>query len=197
MAKTLKVETLQKNIIAALQARIDNAPNENQKDNLIAEQKQFEGKAGAHVLESLQALQINMQELFANIAICESRNSEFIAVYALQKIRKAAFALAHKQTSYFDKYTFSIVKNLNQLQALDNLNTQRAICSKIELDALATEQAVKQYWNCNPSTASTQASSTRMMLKHLQICNVRKGAKGDSISFADSSSAQLVQELFA
>jgi len=65
------------------------------------------------------------------------------------------------------------------------------------LDALQTEQAVRVYHNCNPSTASTQASSTRMMLKHLNICTVRKGAKGDSISFADSKTSQLIQELYA
>lgn len=195
--KNFKAETLQKKIIEALQVRIDNAPNANQADTIRAEQQQFEKKAALHALENLQALEVNMQALFDSLAICDKSNDSFIGVYVIQKIRKAAFALSQKSVAAFDKYSNSIIKNLATLQALDNLNTQRAICSKIELDEMQQAQAVRVYHNCSPSTASTQASSTRMMLHHLNICNVRKGAKGDSISFTDTAAAKAVQALYA
>lgn len=195
--KNFKAETLQKNIIASLQKRIDGADNDNMRDTLRDEIKQFEKKAALHALETLQALEVNMSGLFAAIGQTDKKNENFIAVYALQKIRKAAFALSQNSVAAFDKYTNSIVRNLATLQALDTLNTQRSICSKIELDEMQQAQAVKVYHNCSPSTASTQASSTRMMLKFLNICNVRKGAKGDSISFTDSASAKAIQQMYA
>lgn len=195
--KSLKGETMQKKIIEALETRIENAPNENQRDTIRAEKAQFEKKSALAALVAMQELELDIAALANKIAIADKSNSDFIAVYALQKIRKSIFAIAQKSVSAFDKYTNSIIKNLASLQSLDNLNAQRSICSKIELDEMQQAQAVRVYHNCSPSTASTQASSTRMMLHHLNICNVRKGAKGDSISFADTKIAEVVKELYA
>jgi uncharacterized protein YqfB (UPF0267 family) len=195
--KRFKGETLQAKVINALKARIESANNENMKKTLIVELSQFESKSAIAVLSALQGLEYDVEALSKRIAISDKADSAFIAVYALQKVRKAIYALALKSSANLDRYTFSIVKNLVELQKLDNLNTQRTICSKIELDELQQAQVVRVYHNCAPSTASTQASSTRMMLQALAICDVSKGKKGDSISFADSNISKAMQELFA
>lgn len=196
--KIIKAETAQKKIIEALQVRIDNAPNSNFADNMRAELSQFSKPQALAVIEALQALNVDMLALSKRVAVHDKADKEnYIAIYALQKVRKAMFALALKTVTGFDKYSHSIIKNLANLQALDNLNAQRSICSRIELDELQQAQAVKVYHNCSPSTASTQASSTRMMLQALNVCNVSKGSKADSISFTDSDISKAVQALYA
>jgi hypothetical protein len=195
--KRFKGETLQAKVINALKSRIESANNENMKKTLIVELSQFESKSAIAALSALQELQFDVEALSKRIAIADKTNSGFVAVYALQKIRKAVYAIALKSSASLDRYSFSILKNLYDLQRLDNLNAQRSICSKIELDELQQSQAVRVYHNCAPSTASTQASSTRMMLETLSICNVTKGKKGDSISFADSNISKAMQSLFA
>jgi hypothetical protein len=195
--KKFKGETLQAKVINALQTRIDAADNANMKKTLTVELSQFESKSAIAALSALQELQFDIEALSKRIAIADKTNSGFVAVYALQKIRKCIYALAQKSSASLDRYSFSILKNLCDLQRLDNLNTQRSICSKIELDELQQSQAVRVYHNCAPSTASTQASSTRMMLACLNICDVVKGKKGDSIAFSDSATSKAMQSLFA
>jgi uncharacterized protein YqfB (UPF0267 family) len=167
------------------------------KKTLTVELSQFESKSAIAALSALQELQFDIEALSKRISIADKTNSGFVAVYALQKVRKTIYALALKSSTALDRYSFSIIKNLVELQKLDNLNTQRAICNKIELDEMQQEQAVKRYHNCAPSTASTQASSTRMMLAALNICDVSKGKKGDSIAFSDSAVSAAMQSLFA
>lgn len=196
--KKMKAETLQALILNALQAREQAAPNANFADNVRAEIKQFEQKSALAMLDKMQALELDIKALAQQVAIGDKGNkADYLAIYALQKVRKCMFALANDSAKMLDGYTFSIVKNLATLQALDNLNAQRSICSKIELSELDQVQAVKVYHNCQPSTASTQASSTRMMLKALGLCNVQKGAKGDSISFTDTAASKALQAMFA
>jgi hypothetical protein len=195
--KKFKGETLQAKVINALKVRIESATNDNQKKTLTAELQQFENKSAIAALSALQGLEYDVEALCKRIAINNKADNNFIAVYALQKIRKSIYALALKSSASLDRYSFSILKNLSDLQRLDNLNTQRSICSKIELDELQQSQAVRVYHNCAPSTASTQASSTRMMLACLNICDVSKGKKGDSIAFSDSATSKAMQSLFA
>jgi hypothetical protein len=57
-------------------------------------------------------------------------------------------------------------------------------------------EAVRSFKMCEPSTASTQASSTRQMLRFMNICNVVKGRKDDSITLTESNAAKKVQTLF-
>lgn len=192
-----KAQNAQNAIINAIAARIEAAENDNQKRTLSVELSQFKTESAARALEILATLDFDAKALAQQIAKSDKKESDFLAVYALQKVRKAIFALAQKSVDSLDKYTFSIVKNLAKLQTLDTVNAYRSICSKIELDEMQQAQAVKVYHNCSPSTASTQASSTRMMLKALNVCNVRKATKGDTISFADNKLSEQMQKMFA
>lgn len=197
--KNLKAETLQTKMVNALQARIDNAPNENQRDNLTAELKKFSGENNLYVFSAAKALEIDIEKLAEKIALSPSSENKdnFVAVYALQKIRKALFAFAATTSnkSFFDGYSKSIITNLVRLQTLTGKSTRAALCA-IEYDELDQVQDIKRLMNCAESTANTQASSTRMMLHYLDVCNVVKRGKGDALSFKDSKASARMQELF-
>lgn len=151
-----------------------------------------------------KAVKVGLQHFDAsvidNVIACqnvEKKGSDnFIAVKVNVKIVKTLAAIGLNLSAKLDSYTNSIMRNLAELQRLDNLNAQRSICKKIELDEMQQAAAVHAYHTCSPSTASTQASSTRMCMHYLDICNVRKGIKSDSISFNDSSAAKMMQAFY-
>ncbi|UUZ75491.1 hypothetical protein LP414_27635 [Polaromonas sp. P1(28)-13] len=63
-----------------------------------------------------------------------------------------------------------------------------------ELDQVATLTA---RYNCSAGTAGTQASSTRMGLKYLQVCEVSKGKQGDVMTLSDNERAKTFVSLFS
>ena len=193
--KNVKFETVQSSFASAFASRIAQSKNENMRDFLTRMQKSFANLNAAQSKKCFD-LDIDLIALSDRIAQADATQSNYIAQYAIEKVAKAINALASGSLLALDKYTFSITKNLHELNTLDNLNTQRALCSKIELNELQQAQAIKVYHNCSPSTASTQASSTRMMLEVLNICNVVKRAKADCISFKETESAQAMRAFF-
>ena len=188
------VLTSQELVLSALDVRLSNADNNAAREYFNGLKRDFTSITQTQI-NVLESLDLDFSALAEQIKLDKASNT-FIAQKAIKKVFETMRALASNSSSYLDKYTFSIVKNLNTLQKLDNLNMQRSICSKIELDLLAQEQAIKVYHNCSPSTASTQASSTRMMLQFLNVCNVQKGLKSDAISFTGSQTSLVMQALF-
>lgn len=132
-----------------------------------------------------------------NQATDKQASDNFVAVKVNVKIVHALAAFGQGLTATFDKYSNSIIRNLIALQGIDNLNAQRSICSRIEVDELEIAKAVKVYHNCSPSTASTQTSSTREMLRHLDIVTASKRAKGDTLAIKDTKHAQFMVSMFA
>lgn len=123
--------------------------------------------------------------------------NDFIAVKVLVKIVSASVAIAQKNTSTLDPYSETIIKNLIALQTVNNKTALVSLSRSIEYTEADQQQAIKTRYNCSAGTASTQASSTRMMLEALDICDVQKGKKGDVISFKDNDRARLMVSLFA
>ena len=136
------------------------------------------------------------------IARCEIANkaqnaNDFIAVKVLVKIVSTSVAIAQKNTSMLDPYSETIIKNLIALQQVNNKTALVSLSRSIEYTEADQQQAIKARYNCSAGTASTQASSTRMMLEALDICDVHKGKKGDVISFRDNDRARSLIALFA
>lgn len=123
--------------------------------------------------------------------------NDFIAVKVLVKIVSASVAIAQKNTSVLDPYSETILRNLVTLQTVNNKTALVSLSRSIEYTEADQQQAIKTRYNCSAGTASTQASSTRMMLEALDICDVQKGKKGDVISFKDNDRARLMVSLFA
>lgn len=139
------------------------------------------------------------KKLIARCEIAEKAGNanDFIAVKVLVKIVSASVAIAQKNTSVLDPYSETILRNLVTLQTVNNKTALVSLSRSIEYTEADQQQAIKTRYNCSAGTASTQASSTRMMLEALDICDVQKGKKGDVISFKENDSARLMVSLFA
>lgn len=133
----------------------------------------------------------------AEIANKAGQANDFIAVKVLVKIVSTSVAIAQKNTSTLDPYSETILRNLINLQTVNNKTALVSLSRSIEYTEADQQQAIKQRYNCSAGTASTQASSTRMMLEALDVCDVQKGKKGDVISFKENDRAKLLASLFA
>lgn len=189
---------LQATLLSAIQRRIDNAPNPKQAEKLTTELKFFSDATGARILDAVASkYDIDLKDLADQVQILSTENRDrFLAVYALQKVRKALYALANDLKKEFDGYTNSILFNMVNLQAINNKEARMSLCKAIEYTEMEQVQGIRRLLNCSEGTASTQASSTRMMLRALGVGNVVKRAKGDSISFTESKAAQAIMAMY-
>jgi hypothetical protein len=183
-------------ILSAIQTRIDSAPNENQKDNLATEYKFFADNNGQIILNKVSHI-IDIQNLARKISIIEKSNNDFVAVYALQKIRKMIYSIANNTKSFIDGYSNSIISNMVKLQEITNKSALIALSKSIEYSELDKVQEIKRTINVAVSTASTQASSTRQMLNILNIANVTKRKNGDEFQFNDNETAKTIIAFYA
>ena len=190
------VQDLQAVMLAALKVRIDNAPNENQKDNLQTEYKFFADNNGSIILNKVSDL-IDICALSRKIAIIDKSNNDFVAVYALQKVRKMIYSFANNTKSFIDGYSNSIIFNMVRLQEITNKSALIALSKSVEYSELDRIQEIKRQINVAVSTASTQASSTRQMLNLLNIANVTKRKNNDEFSFNDNATAKTLIAFYA
>jgi hypothetical protein len=186
-------------IINAIQFRIDNAENENQKSTLQTELKMLSSESGIATLNNVASnYDIDLANLAKQISVLKTESKQdYLAVYALQKVRKTLTALSTKSKSAIDGYSNAILFNLSALQTLTTKESRMVMSNAIEYSELEQVNAIKRTMNCNESTASTQASSTRMMLKALDIANVIKKNKNDVISFKDNKASQAIISFYA
>lgn len=183
-------------ILSAIQTRIDNAPNDNQRDNLATEYKFFADNNGQIIINKVSHI-IDVAALSRKIAIIDKSNIDYVAVYALQKIRKMIYSIANNTKSFIDGYSNSIISNMVKLQEITNKSALIALSKSIEYSELDKVQEIKRTINVAVSTASTQASSTRQMLNILNIANVTKRKNGDEFQFNDNETAKTIIAFYA
>lgn len=191
-----KAEAAQALLLESVQVRIDNAPSANFAKNMLAELNALSGRNALIAIEKCVELEVDFESLATAYAIADDKAHDYVAIYAAQKIRKSLFALATGMTSVFDGYTRSIMQNLVSLHSLSNRGSQRALSRAIVFDEAMQTEAVRAYKDCAPSTASTQASSTRQAMRFLNVCNVAKSKKDDAMTFTESKAAQKLQAMF-
>lgn len=180
-------------LTAAITARQARIPS---KDNEIA--LSFIGKNDKALRAGLVKFPSEVIERLTQAQYIDTKATDgFVAVKVNIKIVRLIAAIGQGLTATIDAYSRSIIKNLIEQQGLDTLNAYRSICTKIEVSETDIAKAVRVYHDCNPSTAMTQTSSTREMLRHLDIVQAVKRAKGDTISFKDTKQAQTLVALFA
>jgi hypothetical protein len=183
---------LQNAVLKSIQVSIDTAPNENQKDNMLTEYNFFADKNGAIILDKVSHI-IDLNMLAKKIAIIEKSNSDFIAVYALQKIRKVIYALANNMRSEIDPYSNSILFNMVKLNSeITNKSALVALSKGIEYTELDKVQDIKRTVSVSTGTAPTQASSTRQMMRILDIATVTKRKNSDEFTFKDNNTARAI-----
>jgi hypothetical protein len=184
-------------ILNAIKRRIEVAPNDNQKEKLTTEHTFFEGVNAQVMLDKVSHL-IDLATLARRIAYTEKENkTEFVAVYALQKIRKMIYALANNASGFVDGYTRPILANLATLQTLTAKSRLVTLSKSIEYTELDKVQAIKRSISVAVNTAGTQASSSKQLFILLNITTGVKGKKDDEIEYRDNDIANTVKTWFA
>lgn len=133
----------------------------------------------------------------ARIADAKQDKQNFIAVKVLVKIVQALTALGQNMQAEFDPYSRCIIANLIALNGITNKTALVSLSKSIAYGELEQQQDIVKRYNCSANTAGTQASSSRMMLKHLGICDVIKGKKNDVTTIQQNERAQAIVALFA
>jgi hypothetical protein len=187
----VKAESIQKAIVTAFETRVSLAENDNQAKNLKAEIKNYT----LPVIEYALALNVDLESLAKHIAIADKKHNDFIAVYALQKIRKILHACTQSLKSSLDGYTRTILENLLHNEQ-NNKSAYVSLSRSIEFSELDNQKHITKRYSCSASTAGTQASSTRQAMLKLNIATVTKGKVNDEFALTDSTISKKLQSLF-
>lgn len=133
----------------------------------------------------------------ARIAVNVQDKQAFIAVKVLVKIVKMLEAIGQGRSAELDPYTRTIAANLCKLNGISNKSALVSLSRSIAYDELDQVATLTARYNCSAGTAGTQASSTRMGLKYLQVCEVSKGKQGDVMTLSDNDRARAFVALFS
>lgn len=140
------------------------------------------------------------KKLLSSLAIVSASDNrdEFIAVKVVVKIVNTARALATNQVrGVIDPYTQNILENLANLrdEGLHNKSCMVGLSKSIEWVEEDQKQKLKARYGCSVGTAGTQTSSTRMMLRALDVCEVLKGKRGDTIMIKNNERSEMLFNL--
>jgi hypothetical protein len=158
-------------------------------------------KSGAVAL-NLAMSKPEFNEIAANLIRCAriAKNTDdkanFVAVKVLVKIVKTLEGIGQGLASQLDPYTRTIGANLVKLGKITNKSNLVCLSKAIVYTETDSVQALKHRYSCSAGTAGTQSSSTRMMLKYLQVCDVVKGKQGDVMTLSDNQRARDFVALF-
>lgn len=178
-----------------------NARNAEQfsKDTLTAINNATKGYAAIDAAMTLPAFKEVAAALLkgARIADAKQDKSAFLAVKVLVKIVAALQAIGQTRPSELDPYSRCIAGNLIALNGISNKSALVALSKSVEYDELEQQQHLVKRYNCSAGTATTQASSSRMMLRALGICDVQKGKRGDVTTLSDNDRARMFVAMFS
>lgn len=132
----------------------------------------------------------------ARIADKGQDKQRFLAVKVLVKIVAALSALGQTRTSELDPYSRCIIANLCALNGVSNKTALVALSKSVSYDETEQTQHIVKRYNCSANTAGTQASSSRMMLRALGLCDVVKGKRNDVTTLCDNERARMLVALF-
>lgn len=170
------------------------------KDLDIAVSSIMQGQVALNMLQARAEWSDTCDKLVSLAQVGDKGDARFVAVKVWVKIVKMMQAMCAGIVGYADPYTRTICFNIASLSA-DGLTNKSALVSlskHIEYDELEQQQTLVRKYNCSVGTASTQASSTRMMLRALNICEVTKNKNGDVIrTIAGNPRCEQMLALFA
>ncbi|WP_151708828.1 hypothetical protein [Acinetobacter brisouii] len=195
---------MQTKLVQNLEIRLDLHEEKSGKicTTLRADIAKFKTDNGFAVIKACLKKGLKLDDFIATVAIADTDdNDKYLAVKAITKCRQFMQAVAQGSASKLDGYTDSIMRNLLVHKALTVFECEQCLSgtminehtNKMRIDET---KKIVAYKNSGASTATTQASSSRMMLKMFNICAVEKGRKDDVISFTDEKTALLMLDLY-
>lgn len=158
-------------------------------------------KSHARALDALfgqKAFDPIAKRLLTSLSIVSPKDNreDFVAVKVVVKVIAAANAIAKGSVALLDPYSRTIIENLIKLQSVSNKSALVSLSRAVVYTDDDQKAHLVAKWDCSAGTAGTQASSTRMMLKNLDICEVVKGARGDMMVIKTNDRAAALVELF-
>lgn len=180
-------------IFSAIAARDTVTPS---RDNAIAQKmmiaREKSIKSGMIKISNEQA-----QAIANNQSVTHKASDSFIAVKVNVKIMSTLSAIGSKLVSELDSYTATIVANALHNDGIIFAKSALVCLSKdIEYTELESAQVIKARMRVAASTADTQRSSTRQMLKALDLAIIHKRVKSDNIELT-AKGKELFAALFA
>lgn len=122
--------------------------------------------------------------------------TKFVAVKVNVKLVRMLVALGQNAINAIDEYSQTIIANaLHNKGKIFSKSALVCLSKDIEFGELETSQILKNRMRKAASTASTQRSSSREMLRILELADCTKGAKGDDITLTDKG-VKLLSPLF-
>lgn len=181
------------NLFTAIESRNNITPS---KDNLTT-QKMMQ-KREKSVKEGMKKID---NALFARIVenqkITHKASDDFLAVKVNVKIISSLSAIGTKLVSELDSYSATIIANALHNDGIIFAKSALVCLSRdIEYNELEAVQVIKARMRVAASTADTQRSSTRQMLKALDLATCNKRAKGDNIELT-AKGKEIFSALFA
>lgn len=199
-AKSTKLQTA---LVEQLQIRLASHEQASGKEckTLRVDIKKFESVNGLAVIDICLKKGLKLDGFVNNLNVLDKADERHIAVKVITKIRQLMKAIAENNARHLDGYTHSIVRNLLANKSLTVFECTRCLSSKMVNDGtdifkLDETKQIKSYVNTAPSTANTQACSTRMMLMLLDICDTAKGKTDALLQFKESAHAELFLNMY-
>lgn len=182
-------------LITVLEARNETAPSNDLKTSIN------NARSHARALDQLfsqKSFAPIAKRLLDSISIVSPKDNreDFVAVKVVVKIINTANGIAKAEKSLVDPYSKTIIENLVSLQGLSNKSALVSLSNSIHYTEDDQKQKLTSKYGCSAGTAGTQASSTRMMLRSLDICEVLKSKRGDTLSLKENDRAAMLVGLF-
>lgn len=195
---TMSAVATQVDIINAMIIRMNDALNgtaQNINKVLISDFQSASKVTFLHQIDNLQKQKFDLSNVAEFIKITDKKDSNFCAMYAVEKVFNLLTCLASKNRNALNGYTKAMLVNLLEHGSLTINECKQAV----SLEVYAAENRVqlkgakkiRNLYNSGKSTASTQVSSSRMCLRALNVCNVNKNSSLDEITF--NNEAQYTQ----
>lgn len=178
---TNQVDNLKNAVVAKLTARAEAAL----KDDNKSLHKKFMHEAKSFTTAYAQAMHDNS----ITADFCDT-----IAIYAMQKVRKLLNVINRGDINSADQFTLHVLANAkhNKWGDLNAHEQNMSLSASIDADGKTTNN-IRYRRHKAPSTATTQASSTRKALAALTIANENAD---DSLTFNVDSESALVKKFY-
>ena len=172
-------------VLEAIRCRIAVAPNANQSRTLESELRGW----NAAMISTLSKLSVDCGAMVRAFA---GDGAKPLAVYAMEKVRQIASALTQANRNLLDRYTEPMLINAaHNANALRNKAALVTLSREVTYTETEQQQSIIARHRCAPSTASTQASSSRMALRAIGACRYDERDRSMSLTDAPVTRALL------
>ena len=185
---TIRAAAIQLDLANALAVRMNNQLINGKTQNINSSMfTDMSTICSVHFLQSIEILlkeKFDLSNIAAMLKVTDHKHDDFMQVYAITKVLNLLVCIARKDRKRMNAYTLAILVNLLKFGMITKKEAESAVCLDLHRSASRNKQReIINVYDSASSTASTQISSSRMSLKALNICNIRKKGVNDEMTF--------------